>query len=333
MAITVNGPVPDDRLGIVAAHEHLLYGLPGWHDDPAVLFDRPRVFDALLAALREFKAAGGNSLMDASGTLCGRDPEFLKALSAAAGINIIASCGLGAQELIPGYFGLPLAERALREQRRDGEPPLWIPDAGYIGGMLGAEMSDGMPMAGMVRSRACAGFVLCACSAQPASEIEEMAIRGAAMAARRHDVPLRLEGGAHAPRLFPLITAEGLAAGRVVIGHCDDARCLDSARDRELASQGAYVAYDHVGWQDGSPHAMPDAQRVQQVKDMVAAGYAERVLLSCGTVGCGLGVPASKHGVSHLLKDFVPRLSGAGVGDSALHTLLVENPRRLFAQL
>jgi phosphotriesterase-related protein len=118
----------------------------------------------------------------------------------------------------------------------------------------------------------------------------------------------------------------------VVVGHCDDARFLDAARERELAAQGAYIAYDHVGWGDAAPHALPDEQRAQRVKALVAAGGAERLLLSCGTVGCGLGVPASQHGVSRLLKDFVPRLARAGISDSTLHTLLVENPRRLFAR-
>ena len=49
MAITVNGPVPDDRLGIVAAHEHLLYGLPGIlpnHGDPRTWAERRVILPA-----------------------------------------------------------------------------------------------------------------------------------------------------------------------------------------------------------------------------------------------------------------------------------------------
>jgi phosphotriesterase-related protein len=208
---------------------------------------------------------------------------------------------------------------------------LWVPDADYLAGMLCAELNDGMPLPGMTRSRARAGFVVCGCDPEGLSEIEELGVRAAAIAARREGAPLRLQGGPHARRLYELAAAERLPAGRMVFGHCDDARFLDGETELELASKGAYIAYDHIGWEEGAAHAMPDEERVQSVKNLVASGYAERVLLGCGTVGCGLGVPSSRHGCAYLLKEFVPRLEKAGVGAAALHTLLAENPRRLFA--
>jgi phosphotriesterase-related protein len=140
-------------------------------------------------------------------------------------------------------------------------------------------------------------------------------------------------GVGQARRHFELLRAEGLEAERIVIGHCDDARAVDLERDRGFAEEGAYVAYDHVGWEEGAAHAMPDETRVALVKAMVESGYAERVVVSCSAVGAAMGLPASRHDYGRLLADFVPRLERAGVGEDAVETLLAGNPRRLLRRV
>ncbi len=310
---TVNGPVAGAQLGIVAVREYLIRARPGWKHDPWLKFDRPAAFDAIVSDLRAFKSLGGGTIVEAGGTLCGRDPDMLEKLAAASGVNIIASTGLVGEDTTPSHF---LHFRS---------------DAAGLAELMAEELSTGMAAPGMRRSTVRAGAVVSAQGPDGIPDIGERALRAAALAARRAGAPVFTAGSAQARRQLELLISEGLPVERIVIGHCDDGQATDLRRDLEVAGTGACVAYDHVGWESGSaPHALSDERRAELVKGMVDAGLADRVVLACSAIGCALGVTASKHATSHLLASFVPRLSKAGIGESALHTMLVENPRRLF---
>ena len=95
------------------------------------------------------------------------------------------------------------------------------------------------------------------------------------------------------------------------------------------------------GWKRGAhryefekeAYYIPDAQLVSSIKAMVEAGFAGYIVLSSdilrseayinpGTIGsCGY---------SYVLYKFVPLLREAGVGEEALHKMLVETPRRIL---
>lgn len=314
MTQTVSGAVAVAQLGVVAVREYVIRARPGWEHDPWLKFDRPAAFDAVVSALRAFKSLGGGTIVEAGATLCGRDPDMLEKLAAASGVHIIASTGLAGGDGTPAHF----------QQSGNNAPDL--------ADLMADELSTGMAARGMRRSSVRAGAVISACGPNGIPDIGERALRAAALAARRSGAPVFTAGAVQARRQLELLSSEGLPAERIVIGHCDDARAVDPRRDMEIAETGACVAYDHAGWEDGTvPHALSDERRAELVKGMVDAGFADRVVLSCSAIGCALGEAASRHPTSHLLGSFVPRLSKAGIGDTDLHTMLVENPRRLFA--
>ena len=127
---------------------------------------------------------------------------------------------------------------------------------------------------------------------------------------------------------------EGLDPERVVIGHCSAGYAIDLERDKEIARWGAYVGYDHIGYEPATSsarYALPDEQRVDLVKAMVDAGLTDRVIISCDTNGRSLSHETPKHTYGYLLRSFVPRLHAAGITEGQIHTMLVENPRRILA--
>ncbi|OGA33662.1 MAG: hypothetical protein A3G80_08050 [Betaproteobacteria bacterium RIFCSPLOWO2_12_FULL_62_13b] len=335
---TVCGDVPAGDLGIVASHEHLLYGLPGWQHAPEVELDRAAAFEQLLARLEEFKRLGGRTLVDASGISLGRNVPLYRRLSEVSGVNIVAATGFDSQETsIPTHFRLigffyrgqgPL-------QWKRAIPGHFAPSHSgskeYLMFLFYNELTEGMAAPSMIRSLAKAGLVRTGAGGDRLTPVEELAIRGAAMAARKAGLPVFTSRQGQGQ--LELLLAEGLAPGRIVIGHCDDARAVDAQRDRRFAERGAYVAYDHIGWERDAAHAMPDEERVALAKGMVDAGFAERVVLSCSAIGIGLGTPRSSHGYAHLLREFVPRLQKAGVAEAAIETMLVANPKRLLSPL
>ena len=238
----------------------------------------------------------------------------------------MASTGLGSQDTMPGHFLPPIAETGTKS--REG-----IPDVAHLANMFYHELIKGMAAPGFIRTKIKAGIVKAGCSWDQITWAEELTLRGAAMAAKRAGVTVIANGINQAQRQLEIMLEEGLEPNRIIIGHCDDGRAIDLERDREMARKGAYVAYDHIGWEDASvPHSIPDEQRVELVKAMVEAGFTEHVILSCGAIGYALGVPQPKHSFAHLLKSFVPRLKKAGVNESAIDTILRENPKRILTR-
>ena len=80
MVNTVTGPVSADKLGVTLAHEHLLFGYPGFHGDCALgPFDHDAALQANVDAINQLKSAHGlNTIVDATPNECGRDVAFLK---------------------------------------------------------------------------------------------------------------------------------------------------------------------------------------------------------------------------------------------------------------
>ncbi|MFC1893349.1 phosphotriesterase [Chloroflexota bacterium] len=336
---TLTGSVSPDQLGIVSLSEHLLLGLPGWEDAPDVNFDRAAAFDQICSSLEEFKELGGGTIVDTSGITMGRDVTFYARLAQVTGVQIVAATGFDNEpKSIPGHFGWHTAYRYNvpgPSQWQREVPGYFYPSHGgtkeYLMYLFYHELAKGMVKTGMIRTKMKAGIVKAASSWDQVTQTEELSIRGAALAAKRAGVVVIIGGINQAWRQIEIMQEEGLEPDRIVIGQCDDGRAIDLERDKEFAQKCAYVAYDHIGWEDTSvPYGIPDERRVELVKAMVEAGFAEHIVLSCSAIGYGLGVPQPKHSFGHLLKSFVPKLKKAGVNDSVIDTILIDNPKRIL---
>ncbi|MFQ5879996.1 MAG: phosphotriesterase [Dehalococcoidia bacterium] len=324
---TVLGPIGPDELGTTSVHEHIMFGQPGWEHDPQELFDRPTVFEKINRDLLDLKDAGGQTLVDCSGITMGRDVEFYQALSRSSGVHIVACTGFWAERGIPGHFNI-----VRRSATGDVPDPRFTKSIDFFEELFVNEITQGMMLRGMRRSEAKAGVIKVGNSFEQMTPVEETTYRAAARAAKRMGVAVITHGASQARRQVEVLLSEGLDPGRIVISHSDDARSIDLERDKEIARRGAYVAYDHVGCEGWSPagYHMPDERRIPLVTAMVEAGLAERLVLSCDTNGHALGWRQPPHTYGHLLRRFVPRLRQAGISEETVHTILVENPKRLL---
>jgi phosphotriesterase-related protein len=95
-----------------------------------------------------------------------------------------------------------------------------------------------------------------------------------------------------------------------------------------VAERGAYVAVDHVG-SEGDGH-VTDKERVALVLELIAAGHADRILLSCSATNAAFGHPAVDTPYSHVLTTFAPTLRAEGVSEDDVQRILVANPRALL---
>lgn len=312
---TVLGPVPADQLGVTLMHEALLSVLPGAQYAPDISMDRAEIFATIAEQLRAFKAAGGGSVVDSTGMFHGRNVPLLESLSKATGVHIIASTGLGPEELLGGYFLTP----------QTNPPTPW--PAEKFADLFAKEVAEGMVVPRIER-RGAAGLVTATASRSGMTATDESLFRGSARAAASTGVPLSIRFGVDALAELDVVLSEGIAPERVLVGGLDRRDSASAAT--EIAARGAFVGIDSIG-HNADAELLDDAARVQLVLALTDAGFGERIILSSNAIGVAKGVPASPVSFDHLLTNFVPTLRAAGISDDQLSQLLESNPRTLLS--
>lgn len=313
---TVLGPVPADKLGVVAVHEALLSVVPGAQYAYDIPFHRAEIFEVLARKLTAFREAGGGTVVDSTGMFHGRDVPLYEALSRSTGVHIVASTGMGPEENLGGYFLTP----------QTNPPTPW--PAEKFADLFAREVTEGMVVP-RVERRGPAGLVATAATRSGATPTDESLFRGAARAALATGVPLSIRYGADALLGLKTVIDEGLSADRIVMGDLDRADAVAAGWPAAVAQTGAYVAIDHVGLNDDDD-VITDAERAALVADLVAAGHADRILLSCNAVGVAKGQPAYELPYAHVLTAFAPLLASLRVAEQDIRRLLVDNPHDLL---
>ncbi len=309
---TVLGPVAPEALGVVDMHEHVRFGMPGWETEAGTLFARDTMLAATVERFAEYRAAGGTTIVDVTGIGLGRDVAFYQDVARASGVHLVACTGFWAQRgILPRY-------------------QFWYDVDAFVE-LFVRELTVGIGDSG-VR----AGVIKVGNSREGITPVEERTYRAAARAARQTGAAVVTHGMPWGEAQFALLREEGLDPERIVISHLDDPTALDLDRDLRLARAGAFVAYDHIGYEPAaSPmhYAMPDPRRVELVQAMIAAGHTDRLVLACDTKGWSLDLPfqpTPSHGPAWLLREFWPRLQAAGIPESAFETIMIHTPRRIL---
>jgi phosphotriesterase-related protein len=296
---TVLGPVSASELGVTLVSESLLYVLPGAQYAYDIRIDRAEVFEAIAAKLAAFKAAGGGTIVDASGMFEGRDLRLYEALSRATGVHIVASTGQGPEAMLGGYFLTP----------QTNPPAPW--PAHKFADLFGREVNEGMVVPRLER-RAPAGMIATAVTASGMSATDSSLVRGAARAGATYGVPLLIRCGADAMAEMQLAIDETLRPERIV-----------------MARAGACVGINHVGSTDA--RYLDDAERVALIVQLIDAGHADRIIVSSSATGVAFGAAGNDIAYSHVLTHFVPMLRDAGVTQEQIEHILTTNTAQLLS--
>ncbi len=317
---TVTGPLSPDDFGTTLVHEHLLIGYPGWYMDAlAPRFKRDEALSRGVDRMQELASFGVRTLVDPCPMDLGRDVEFMAAVAERSGMRIICSTGAYKEnEGLHYTFGaLPVEEI----------------EAIYV-----KELTEGIGGTGIR-----AGLVKVATGAPEMTAYEKKLLVAGGRAAAKVGCPV-LTHTDHASlglEQIALLTAQGVPAHRILVGHSDGRD--DLAYHRALADKGAYVGFDRFGIEV----FISDDRRIESVGRMVDAGYVRSVCLSHdATCAAWLGRPVFNGRIvmtaealaaampnwepTHLFKRIVPRLRERGVSEADLQTMFAENPARYF---
>jgi phosphotriesterase-related protein len=338
---TVLGLIEPDSLGITLPHEHLVangsrcyFCEPEQENDkwmahaPVSLdnlwwlryntmnnrdnFDMSDV-QLISRELLRFKDVGGRSVVELTSDDHGRDAVKLKKISESTGVNVIMGAGFYvAASHSDEVLSLSEAEMADRIVR---DITVGVGDTGIRAGIIGE----------------------IGCTA-PLHDNERKALRAAAVAQRRTGAPLNIHPSKSDELLLEnvgILKDAGADMSRVVISHVDGDRHAPGVM-KKLAEDGYYLEFDTFGyehwmvtkyWHKFLPS---DTQRVDEIMELIAAGHLKQILMSHDIYFKHTLTAYAGAGYSHILRNVVPLMRAKGVTDEMIHTIMVENPKRML---
>ena len=304
---TVRGRIPAETLGTTLPHEHtrcVLWHIPNRWDYWQLTGDE----GLITAELARFAAAGGSCLVDVTLDAIGRDPARLQRLAEASDLHLVMGCGWYRQAYYPPEARIgqrtvdDLADELVAEFR-DG-----VRGTGVRPGIIGEIGTDKPWLTGE----------------------EERVHRAAARAARRTGMAVTTHAvmsdvGLAQLRVFE---EEGLDPGRVVIGHADS--YPEAAYHRAIVERGANLEFDFLGMAFTPVERHGEPRLMRLLLALLEAGHGDRILLSQDVCHDSQMAAYEGHGYTYLSETFLPRLRAAGVDETIVRTLTIENPRRIL---
>jgi phosphotriesterase-related protein len=314
---TAKGPIDTSRLGVTLMHEHIFVLSTEINQNyPESWGDEEMRVQNAVDRLGELKRKGVDSLVDLTVVGIGRYIPRIQRIAAQVGLNIIVATGLYTFNELPMYL-----------QFRN--PGGRFDSSAMLVEMFLKDIREGIADTGVK-----AAILKCATDRQGVTPGVELVLRAVARAHQQTGVPISTHthagsrNGLDQQRIF---AEEGVDLSRVVIGHCGDT--TDFEYLEKLLEKGSYLGMDRFGIDT----VLPFNKRVDTVASLCRRGYCEKIVLS-HDAACyndwfqeeALEKAVPNWNYFHILNDVVPALKDRGVTENQLHTMLVENPRRIF---
>ena len=334
---SVTKTLNENELGTVTTHEHVLLDLTAFYqalpvkgiDDPAtqkvemwnlgilsrdcyalrdnLLLDNEAV---AVEELNFFKAAGGDTVVDASLDGIGRDPEALVRISNATGLNIIMGTGFYVGETHP--------------------KELCDMEIGEIGELMVKELTEGV---GGVK----AGYIGEIGISEIFDDKERRVLRAAAYAQKKCVVAINVHINpwtTNGIEAVDILLSEGVPAAKICISHID----VENRKEYiyALLKKGVFVEFDNFGKEyyirrevrnSGYGLFVHDTDRVKLLKELIDDGYVSQILLSCDVCLKNLLHKYGGWGYDHLLSNVLPMMEDEGITKEQIDIMLKENPK------
>ncbi|MDO8541046.1 MAG: hypothetical protein Q7S40_11465 [Opitutaceae bacterium] len=308
---TVLGDIHPSDLGVCYAHEHLIID-PSFTTHETPDFELSDV-ELAVAELRDFRADGGQSLVDSMPCDSGRNVVKLAALAQRAGVHIIAPTGLHlAKYYDPGHWGNQYTEAELA-------------------GLFVADIETGIDThdynGPLIRRTPHRAGVIKIATDRAFTPREDRLFAAAAAAHRRTGAPIltHTEQGTLGLEQVSRLRDLGVDLSHVVLSHLD--RKPEVAYHCAVLAGGVKVEYDSAfRWKPGQGNP---------TRDLVVAllpEFPDQIMLGMDAARRGYwrshgGAP----GMSYLLRDFSVELRRAGLNEADLRRIFVTTPAAAYS--
>ncbi|XP_046433896.1 phosphotriesterase-related protein isoform X1 [Neodiprion virginianus] len=344
MVETVLGPVKLTNLGRILTHEHFaldfrkFYAAPPvnlkcYFDDKIclenaglvkqypysseynIVFNDIDTHNAVLADVDQLKKFGGGTIVENTSHGLLRDISFMKHVSQASGIHVIAGTG--------HYVASTQTEATLNTSVEE------MYDLILKEMTVECEGSPGVK----------AGFIGEVGSTWPIHDFEKKAIQATAAVQAQLGCPVSFHPGRNpkAPyEIIRLYLEAGGAAEKAIMSHLD--RTLLKDEDLlEFSKSGCYCQMDLFGtecsyYQFSPTTDMPsDAQRLDKVMLIREEGRLDRVLLSHDIHTKHRLMAFGGHGFSHIYNNVLPKMLIKGFSQEDIDLITMKNPTTWLA--
>ncbi len=317
---TFRGPVSSERLGVTLIHEHIFVrnpelelNLPDGEWDPDAAVDRA------VKGLEDLHELGVRTVVDLTVPGLGRDVELVSQVAERVPINLIAATGWYTPNVLPTFF----SHRG---------PGLALDSADPLIEMFIRDIREGIS-GGPVR----AGMLKVVTDVDGMTDDVRRVMSAAAIAHQETGVTITthsnpaIRNGLEQQRFFQ---KRGVSPERLIIGHSGDSEDLDYLR--ALMDKGSTIGMDRFGME----HVLTDDRRIRTVVMLLELGYSDRMVLSQDAAFYSHVTPPSWRAVSApawrmdtISRRIVPMLADAGVSDTEITQMMVDNPRRLLEKV
>ncbi|WP_374976682.1 phosphotriesterase [Microbacterium trichothecenolyticum] len=326
---SVTGPLRPQELGLTLPHEHVYINMTRTTPQDGYL----NVADEMAAELALFAEAGGSTLIDmTNGELSDyaapvgwsdelRVMQQNPATGSRSIANVLATKEMAERTGVQVILGTGHYYSTYLDQQ-------WFDrtSTNTIADFLVADLVDEIPGTG-VRAGVIGEI---ASDLSHITATEERSFRAAARASVETGAMVSTHAATFPTGLAQLeiMVEEGVDPSRVVIGHADTVKSVDYSL--ELLRRGAFVEFDclmtcRIG---GEVIRHQVDRRLSYLKTIIAAGYADRVLLSQDVCQRShlraLGGP----GYVFLFREFRELALHAGIDPDVLDAIHRDNPRR-----
>jgi phosphotriesterase-related protein len=229
-------------------------------------------------------------------------------------MQIVVATGLWSLDTLPHYFD----SRVLRPS--------------YVDTMT--EMFEKDVTEGIADTGVRAAILKCAVDEAGLNPGLEMVLRAVARVHLHTGVPISTHTHAATRRGLDqqrIFAEEGVDLSRVVIGHSGDT--TDLVYLEALLAAGSYLGMDRFG----VDALLPLEERVRVVAELCRRGHAGRLVLSHDASCYNHHIPEEvlatvvpRWHFRHIPDDVLPALQEAGVSETEIHQMLVDNPRTIF---
>jgi phosphotriesterase-related protein len=302
---TVLGPISPRRLGRTLMHEHILVDFAGADKIAPGRYDPDDAFRVALPHLQKLRSLGCDTLVECTPNFIGRDPELLRRLAEATGLNILTNTGFYAAA-----------------QRKFVPPFAYRETADQLAERWATEFERGIPPSG-IRP----GFIKIGVDGGPLGEIETKLVQAAARTHRRTGLAIAAHtgGGDAALAELDVLKEEGVRLSAFIWVHAQEES--DPNIHVEAARRGAWVEFDGISPKTIETH-------VGHVMRMKRARLLSRTLISQDAGWYNVGEPGGGNyrGYETLFEEFLPALRKAGASENDVRTLLERNPRAALAR-
>lgn len=313
---TLTGDVaPESIDGPILFHEHLSirYPLTRALAENAGRAVPVSFSDDVSLMVEETKAAGQDGvrvIVDGGHPDMDRDLDALIRIAKASGVGIVASGGFYMQRNYPPEIATKSAEQIADDLVRDAKAQR-LGAFGEIGQQGGVLTDDERKVfTAVAKAQVRTGLPIFTHNAYTGTRVVE--------------VPVPMDA---ALKQLDVLEQAGADVRHVAIGHVC---CLDDpnvATAKALAARGVFVGFDRVTINA----IIPDEKRVAMILAFLDAGHADHLLLSSDfSSGRALRKNGGR-GIAQTITAFVPMLAKAGVSETVLRRILVDNPKRFLA--